>query len=242
MIARMCIGVAVLLLMPSLLAAQKPKAKPPTIRPPSQGPTVKIPSVNPDPRVGRVAEEATRIDPGKLVPDLEVTVNSRSSLTVKNTGLGDVTRPTLLDVTIRLLPMSAANVAEIRRMGGEFGGEDNISSYRSIIAARCALPDPEFQAAIGPLAAGASQIVSPPGSSPSSIAPSRAAAIAGIFARPPSGSILESMELRIRCVYELTATVDANREVAEVNERNNEIVSTFQKTIWDRLLEWGEAP
>lgn len=206
------------------LSAQNPAPRPT----PLPGPTT-VPIGAPRPPVKQPPAEAPRINPEDLPPDLELTLSPSSSsaapreFRVRNSGFGDAGNASLLRVTLRLLPLDD----ESRR-------DATLNSLLVIsggLAELCPLPYSDFQAAIDPLAAGASQVVSQGGTRVDSGVRSVGPAAARPSTRVLDHSYIREIEVRLVCVYELRATVDANGEVTEANERNNEIVHTFVREV-----------
>lgn len=178
-----------------------------------------------------------QINTRALKPDLEVTLEPSTAgaaparFIVRNTGLAAAPTPSLLTVSFTLLPLSAANLREYERvMGRSLRGDGRFADA-------CRTPIPDFQAAIGPLEAGASQVASPPAPTVRS-APVVAPLRGGGVGAAPEGSSVRSIQMRFRCVYEVRVEVDANRQVTESDERNNAVVHRFQREATVDLLRY----
>lgn len=194
--------------------------------------------------VPALAQEPARLPAGqaiersRLAPDLEIALEPLSGVapptqfTVRNRGLGDADRASLLRVSIRVLPLSDADTSHLARAKADMGRSlwdapltvDRLLSY-------CTLPYEDFEIAVDPLRAGASQVVRAPGGMTGMSAAAAARRIAGRAAEAPrsGGSRIEALALRIGCVYEVRVIVDANRDLREANERNNEAVHRFEQ-------------
>jgi hypothetical protein len=187
-------------------------------------------------------------------PDLQVTL-SPSSMTaaptrfiVENVGTENATRASLLRVSVRILPLEEG--AALARPGGISGAFDELgglgglrtsedvqlgSRDRGVGASEleelCAAPLEDFEAAIDPLNEGGSQVISQSGSRVGGGV--REVGLVGTrpAARIPTHSYVRQIEVRLVCVYEVTATADANAEIAERNERNNQVVHIFQREV-----------
>lgn len=179
------------------------------------------------------------LDRTRLAPDIEVVLSPLRSdaapgrFTVRNKGHGDARSSSLLRVSVRVLPITTESAREAVRQDpglGEFFTAD-VDGYRRMVN-RCKLPFSDFEAAIDPLRAGASQVVSPrSGEMP----PARVAGvldIANALAGPNTtlpGSRLLALGYRIACVYEVRVVVDADGQLTEADERNNEVVHRFER-------------
>lgn len=188
------------------------------------------------------------LDRTRLAPDLEVVLSPVSSdaaparFTVRNTGLGDARSSSLLRVSVRVLPITTESAREAVRQDpglGEFFTAD-VDGYRRMVN-RCQLPFSDFEAAIDPLRAGASQVVTPRSSE---TPPARVAGlldIANALAGPNTnlpGSRLVALGYRIACVYEVRVVVDADRRLTEADERNNEVVHRFERIGYRDILHY----
>lgn len=211
---------------------ESPKPKPLTIPATRTVPTVKTDAQE-------SVERAQTINPGAFRPDLEVELRPNSStrppttFTVKNSGLGDATQASLLRVTVRLLPLAegetGAYLGEWSFLGGiGLSPEDFAEWIQEAVAEDCPLPYPDFQAAIDPLAAGASQAISQSGARITG--PRSPPAVYRMPSGTPTNTYVKDIQVRLVCVYEVRATVDANREIDETNERN-ETVHVFTREV-----------
>lgn len=226
------------------LAAQDPKPTPlPTTRP--------IPIQTPERIDKQPRPEGPAIGPrvGDL-PDLRLSLSPQSlnaapqRFTVENSGAAAITRASLLRVTIRLLPLPEGQLVSsdespfaldplggLRTSRDVSPGDVTGRSTRRDIEDICSPPLVDFEAAIDPLEPGETQVVTQSGTR----APGGVRHVGLVATTPatriPTHSYIRQIEVRVVCVYELRATVDANRDVSEWNEGNNEIVHTFQREV-----------
>ena len=183
-------------------------------------------------------------------PDLQLTISPRSMsaapsvFTVENSGPGGATRASLLRVSVRLLPLEAGDLLPEGRDSSRgvvnlgpsivqwpYGGPGDEGLTNSELTELCPPPFADFEAAIDPLEASGSQAISPSGTRVTGGIREVGLVAARPATRIPSHSYIRQIEVRLVCVYELRATVDANREVQELNERNNEVVHVFQREV-----------
>lgn len=190
----------------------------------------------------RAVEKPTEplLDRTRLAPDFEVVLAPLSSdaaptrFTVRNRGLGDADRSSLVRVSVRVLPITTGSVNEALRQDpglGEFFTGDG-DGYRRMVS-RCELPFSDFEAAVDPLRAGASQVVTPRSEGSPSVRVIGPRAIADALAGPNTnlpGSRLLALGYRIACVYEVRVVADADGRLTEADERNNEVVHRFERT------------
>jgi hypothetical protein len=183
------------------------------------------------------------------MPDLQLTLSPRSmsaapgTFTVRNAGPVSATRASLLRVTVRVLPLEGlpglGELPERRntdqglvlgeRLGFPFREPSELTD--SEFADLCSPPFEDFQAAIDPLDPGESRVVSQSGTSVSGGIRHVGLVGARPATRIPTHSYIREIQVHLVCVYELQATVDANGEIQEINERNNEVVHTFQREV-----------
>lgn len=225
------------------LVAQDPGAPKPT--PITIPPAKVVPP--PLPIEKQPGPESARINPLRPSPDLELTLRPSSSTSiprefiVKNSGSGDSRNASLLSVRLVLLPMTDVSRRALYAALHGFSevpasvGEPNPSQFHDDMnrqfQALCGYPYRDFQAAIDPLAAGETQRISQSGARVEGGNRPIGAVATLVTTRVPDHSYIEQIEIRLVCVYEVRAFVDANREVAESNERNNEVIHTFQRKV-----------
>jgi len=184
----------------------------------------------------------------RLAPDLEVVLSPVSSdaapasFTVRNKGLGNAARSSLLRVSVRVLPITAESANEATRLNSALGESlsGDASSYRRMTT-RCELPFTDFESAIDPLPAGASQTVAPRSEGRSAGRAMGPRAIADALAGPNTdlpGSRLVALGYRIACVYEVRIVVDADGQLTEADERNNEVVHRFERIGYYDILHY----
>jgi len=187
------------------------------------------------------------LDRTRLAPDLEVVLSPVSSdaaparFTVRNKGLGNAERSSLLRVSVRVLPITAESINEAVRLDRGLGGffSADAGSYR-LMANRCGTPFSDFEAAIDPLRASASQVVTPrsAGAAGRAVGPRAVAdALAGPNTNLP-GSRLVALGYRLACVYEVRVVVDADGQLSESDERNNEVVHRFEQIVYSDILHY----
>lgn len=210
------------------LLAQDPTPRPiapPAVRP---MPAPLPPAKQPPPQPAPIRPEALR------TADLRLTLRPTSLTAVPNTLNVENAGPaaagsSLLRVTVRTLPpdLSAGPIewaARFEALGIDLRGSD--------FGDLCEPPFEDFEARINPLGAGESEEVS---RRPESWAGGGIREVGLVATTPairvPTHSYFQDLGVRLVCVYELRATVDANREVAESNERNNEVVHIFQREV-----------
>lgn len=186
------------------------------------------------------------LDRTRLAPDLEVVLSPVSSdaaparFTVRNKGLGNAGSSSLLRVSIRVLPITAESVNEAVRLNRGLGGSfsADAGSYRQM-ANRCGMPFSDFEAAIDPLRASGSQVVTPrsAGTAGRDVPRAIADALAGPNTNLP-GSRLVALGYRLACVYEVRVVVDADGQLSESDERNNEVVHRFERIVYSDILHY----
>ncbi|MGH7563273.1 MAG: hypothetical protein ACREK5_02485 [Gemmatimonadota bacterium] len=229
------------------LAAQDPKTPPLTPINPRTKP------ISPShPNVKQPVSDRDLIDPQALrMTDLQLTIRPQSMsrapsvFTVENIGPVGTTRASLLRVTVRLLPLDAMSRSDVltegrdsgRRLnldlgfspGRLIGGDDGLTD--SEFAELCPPPFDDFEAAIDPLDIGETQAISQSGTDVTGVIRNVGLVAHRPATRIPTHSYIREIQVRLVCVYELRAMVDANREIQELLERNNEVVHIFQREV-----------
>ncbi len=97
------------------------------------------------------------------------------------------------------------------------------------------MPLSDFQVAVDPIRAGGAFTATPPSRRNAAVGVVRLGGAVRRLAETPPGTQLLGAEMRILCVYELRAVVDAGGRIDESNERNNEVVHRFQRIATAKL-------